>query len=86
MQICPRDLSHTPHPLWSGEPFYTNYRKEWKGTLDYIMSVRDQRLTNASDGSQWILARRRVLQIPQERILSARVALPNDSFGSDHIR
>jgi hypothetical protein len=83
-------------PSFVGEPPYTNYRKEWKGTLDYIMSVKDQRIgtpppaTSSSSTSiptnQWILARRRVLQIPSSTVLGSRVALPNDAFGSDHIR
>lgn len=56
----------------TGEPPYTAYNPEFKGCLDYIMINDKVKAT-------------RLLMLPNERLLKAQIALPNELYVSDHL-
>ena len=55
-----------------GEAPFTIYNPEFKGCLDYIMINEKVKAT-------------RLLKMPDERLLKAQVALPNELYVSDHL-
>jgi RNA exonuclease NGL2 len=65
------DFGETDHNRYGvGEPDYTNYAHDFKGTLDYMFIPNQAVILN-------------ILMLPPKHIVQP--ALPNCHFGSDHV-
>lgn len=77
LQLDPRHSRREYHPSWCMEPPFTNY-STWTGTLDYIL--------HTTRTNNYMLRVDRVLAIPTTQEVTVQTALPNDFFGSDHLK
>mmetsp|Transcript_9637 Transcript_9637/g.16938 ORF Transcript_9637/g.16938 Transcript_9637/m.16938 type:complete len:660 (-) Transcript_9637:298-2277(-) len=56
-----------------GFPPATNYTRAWQGDIDWVLITADKLMTKC------------IAPIPEESVLSADVALPSETFPSDHV-